>query len=137
MRMTLIFAALGLSACATAPTMETALAPLTGQPVQLVFDQLGSPSSSTPAGADTVYLWQTAKMVHGGAPRGTLGAAAPPSPDAPSSGTFAGPPVPYTCDLMIVADGEGRIKDSRFGEQTGGCRASARKLSQLALADPR
>jgi hypothetical protein len=54
--------------------------------------------------------------------------------DAPSGGQFAGPPVPYTCDVRILADSQGRIKDSQFGEETGGCRESARKLSQLAYS---
>src|SRR6187455_1258360 len=65
MRLTVIIAALCLGACATTPAMDTALAPLTGQPVQLVLDQLGPPSSSTPAGTDTIYQWYSTKMVHG------------------------------------------------------------------------
>src|SRR5688500_8248595 len=103
MRLTLIVAALGLSACATTPAMDSTLANLTGQPVQRVFEQLGPPSSSTAAGADTVHRWYSTKMVPAGVQRGYLAPAAPPSPDAPTSGTFPPPPVPYTCDVMIVA----------------------------------
>jgi len=137
MRLTVIIAALGLSGCATAPAMDTALAPLTGQPVQLVFDQLGPPSSATPAGTDTIYQWYSTKTVHGTPSSRFLGAASAPSGDAPTPGLFPGPPVPYTCDVRILADRDGRIKDTQFGEETGGCRESARKLNRLALADPR
>jgi hypothetical protein len=131
----IIVAALGLSACSTTPPMQSALAPLAGQPVQLVFDRLGPPSSATPAGTDTVYRWYSSKPVHGAASRGTLMASAPGSQNGESSGLYPGPAVPYTCDVSIVADSEGRIKDSQFGEQTGGCRETAGKLRQLALAD--
>jgi hypothetical protein len=132
MRLTVIIAALGLGACTTTPAMQAALAPLTGQPVERVVAQLGPPTSATPAGADTVYLWHRAKTVHGGPMRATTtGAPAEPTP------AYAGPPVPYTCDVRIVADSDGRIKESQFDEQTGGCRESARSLNQLAWAEPR
>ena len=137
MRLTVIIAALCLGACATTPAMDTALAPLTGQPVQLVLDQLGPPSSSTPAGTDTIYQWYSTKMVHGTPSSRFNGSASAPSEDAPTPGQFAGPPVPYTCDVRILADSEGRIKDSQFGEESGGCRESARKLRQLAYSEPR
>ena len=137
MRKTVVIAALSLGACATTPAMESALAPLAGQPVQVAIERLGTPSSSRTLAADTVYEWHRAKMVRG-TPNGTfLGAASPPSEDAPTSGLFPGPPVPYTCDVRIVTDADGRIKVAQFSEQSGGCRESARKLSQLALADPR
>jgi hypothetical protein len=135
MRLTSIVAALGLSACASTPTMESALAPLTGQPVQLVVEQLGPPSSYAPAGADTVYEWRRAKTVSGAIARGGTMATAP-SDGAPAYGASGSVvAVPYTCDVWILADAEGLIKDSQFGEQTGGCRESARKLRQLALAE--
>jgi hypothetical protein len=137
MRKSLIIAALGLGACTTTPAMESALAPLAGQPVQLVFEQLGPPASSTQVGADTVYVWNSAKMVRGVSTQANLIPPAPSSDGVPANGTFSGAPVPYTCDLRIVADADGRIEDWQFGEQTGGCRDSARKLRQLALADPR
>ena len=46
-----------------------ALAPLTGQPVQLVLDELGRPSSCRPAGGETVYEWRRTRLVHGPALR--------------------------------------------------------------------
>jgi len=135
MRKTIVIAALGLGACAT-PSMESALAPLAGQPVQVAIEQLGAPSSTQSLGADTVYEWHQARMKPG-APNGTfLGAASPPSADAPTSGLFSGTPVRSTCAVRVVADVDGRIKDARFSEQSGGCRESARKLSQFAFADP-
>ena len=134
MRMTLILAALGLGACTTAPAMESALAPLTGQPVQLVFDQLGPPSTSTPAGADTVYDWHRARPVSGTPASGSLVAPVAEGENTMTSGFYPGPPVAYSCDVRIVADGYGRIKDWQFGEQTGGCRESARSLRQVADA---
>ena len=139
MRLTLIISALGLGACTTTPAMETALAPLTGQPVQRVFEQLGPPSSYTPVGADIAYEWRSAKTVRGAALRGnTMGAPMAGSDGAPAyAASGSGVAVPYTCDVRIVADAQGRIKDSQFGEQTGGCRESARKLRQLAYSEPR
>lgn len=132
MRLTLIIAALGLGACTATPAMNTALAPLSGQPVQLAFERLGPPSSATPAGADTVYEWHKAGTVRGIPMRATTtGAPAQPAP------AYAGPPVAYTCDVRIVADGQGRIRHAQFAEQTGGCRESARALSQLAYSEPR
>jgi hypothetical protein len=136
MRKAFVIAALSLGACAT-PSMESALAPLAGQPVQVAIERLGTPSSALPSGADTVYEWHQARMVRG-APSGTFnGAAAPPSPDAPTSGLFPGPPVPYTCDVRIVADPDGNIKDAQFSEQSRGCSGTAEKLSRLALAEAR
>ena len=129
MRLTVIIAALSLGACTTAPAMQTALAPLTGQPVERVIAQLGPPTATTPAGSDTIYQWHRASTVHGGPMRATT-TGAPAEPGV----AYAGPPVPYTCDLRIVADSEGRIRHSQFGEQTGGCRESARSLRQLAYA---
>lgn len=137
MRKILVIVTLGVGACATHPSMESALAPLAGQPVQVAIERLGTPSSSRSLGADIVHEWHRSKMVHG-TPNGTFnGAPSPPSEDAPTSGLFAGPLVPYTCDVRIVTDADGRIKDARFSEQSGGCRVSTRKLRQLALAGPR
>lgn len=132
MRLTVILAALALGACTTTPAMESALAPLAGRPVQLVFGQLGLPSSSAPVGQDTVYEWHRAKLVHGAVSRATAVGAGSQLSFGGSSGA-----VPYTCHVRILADGEGRIKDWQFGEQTGGCRESARSLSQLANLEPR
>jgi hypothetical protein len=135
MRLTVIIAAMGLSACATTPAMEGALAPLTGQPVQLVFDRLGSPTSVTPSGADTVYVWQRTSMVPGASMRtGSIGG------DTPTNGyggTYSGVPVPVECNIQIVADAEGRIKDSDYIGARGGCREPAKKLRQLAYSEPR
>lgn len=127
MRLIAIAAALGLGACTTTSELNTALTRLTGEPVQRVFEQLGPPTSSTRAGQDTIYRWHRATTVHGIPLRGTFfGAPA-----------YAGPPVPYTCDIRIVADSQGRIKEWRFDEQSGGCRESARSLTQLAYSEPR
>ena len=134
MRLFAVVAALGLSACAASPSIQSALTPLTGQPVQIVFDQLGPPTSSTPDGADVVHVWHSTTTVRA-VPRGYNGAPSPPSPDAPTSGTFPGPMVLLTCDVVIVANAEGMIRGSQFGEESGSCRESARKLSQLALVD--
>ena len=71
MRLTVIITALGLGACTTTPAMQTALAPLTGQPVERVVAQLGPPTSATPIGADTVYQWHRARTVHGAPMRAT------------------------------------------------------------------
>ncbi|MBO9516537.1 MAG: hypothetical protein J7493_00570 [Porphyrobacter sp.] len=132
MRLTVTLALLSLGACTTNPAMETALAPLSGQPVQLVVAQLGPPTSSMPAGSDTVYEWRSAKFVYSASTRANLGPAS--EGGAPAYGGMA---APYTCDIKVLADAQGRIKDTQFGEQTGGCRESAKKLSQLAYADPR
>jgi hypothetical protein len=137
MQKALVVAALSLGACTTTPSMESALAPLAGQPVAVVFDQLGTPSSSTPYGAGTVYEWHHAKTVHGTPSSRFLGSASAPSEDAPTPGLFPGPPVPYTCDVRILAGADGRIKDAQFSEQTGGCRDPAKKLNRLVLADSR
>jgi hypothetical protein len=132
MRLTVIFAALGLTACTTTPAMESALAPLAGQPVQLVFDRLGPPSATTPVGADTVYVWQQSSMVRGASLRtGSIGG------DTAANGyggTYSGQAVPVECNVQIVADAEGRIKDSDYIGGRGGCREPARKLSQLAYS---
>ena len=130
MRVFVILAALGLSACATSPGMETALAPLDGQPVQLVFEQLGPPSSATPYGAGTLYHWRSGRFVYSASTRANL--RAPSEGGAPAYGGMA---APYTCDLRVLADASGTITDSNFDEQTGGCRESAGKLRHLALAD--
>ena len=132
MRTTMIVVAtLGLAACASTPPMESALAPLAGQPVQLVLDQIGPPTSQTLAGADSVYEWRRSKTVTGTTFRAGY------IPPGESSGSFAAmTALPYSCYLRIVADSQGRIKDAQFSEETGGCGESARNLRQLALADP-
>jgi len=135
MRKTLIIAALGLGACATPPAMDAALAPLTGQPVQLVIEQLGPPVRTTQAGTDTVYEWSKTKVVAGASSRANLIPPAPSADGSSANGTFSGMAVPYACDVMIIADAEGRIQKSYFGEETGGCRETAGKLRRLALAD--
>ena len=136
MRLTVIVAALGLSACATTPAIETALAPLNGQPVQLVFDRLGPPAGYTQVGSDKVYMWNLTSMVPGASFRATtLGAPAAPAEGAASSGTFSGAAVPVECNVQIVADAQGRITDWDYIGGKGGCREPAKKLSQLALAD--
>ena len=137
MRKTLVIAVFSLGACTTTPAMESALAPLAGQPVEVAIEHLGTPASATAYGAGTIYEWHAAKTVHGTPSSRFLGSASAPSEDAPTPGLFPGPPVPYTCDVRILAGADGRIKDAQFSEQSGGCRESARKLSQLALADPR
>lgn len=137
MRKTLAIAALGLSACATTPAMENALAPLTGQSIETVVAQLGPPSSSGTVGADTVYDWHQGKSVSGAPARGNLIGPVTAGENTMTSGLYAGPPVPYTCDVRIVTDADGRIKDARFSEHTGGCRETARMLRQLALSDDR
>jgi hypothetical protein len=138
MRLTVIVAALGLTACTTTPAIESALAPLAGQPVQFVVDRLGPPSSYTQAGADTVYMWNESSMVSGASLRSPgLGLAVPPAEGGYSSGVYSGVPVPVPCNVQIVADAEGRIKEWQYIGGTGGCREPARKLRQLALADPR
>ena len=137
MRLTVIVAALGLSACATTPSIESALAPLAGQPVQLVYNQLGEPTSVTQAGADTVYVWHRTSIVPGASLQSTtLGAPVAPSPDASGSGIYSGAAVPVECNVQVVADAAGRIKATDYIGGRGGCREPARKLSQLALADP-
>jgi len=125
-----IASALALGACSTTPPMQSALAPLAGQPVQLVINQLGEPTSQTPAGADTLYRWHQAKFV-----RGVPSANSLPASAEGSGAAAAGVAVPYSCDVMVLADSDGRIKDSQFGEETGGCRETAGKLRQLALAN--
>lgn len=135
MRLTVIVAALGLSACTTTPAMESALAPLVGQPVELVFNRLGPPSSSTQAGADTVYMWNRTSMVPGASLRsGSIGG------DTATDGyggTYSGVAVPVECNIQIVANGEGRITGWDFIGGTGGCREPANKLRQVAYAEPR
>ena len=136
MRLTVIIAALGLSACAGPPPIESALAPLTGRPVQLVVNQLGEPTSVTQAGAETVYIWHRTSMVPGASFRSTTnGAPAPPSPDAPTSGMYSGAAVPVDCNVQVITDGQGRITSSDYIGGKGGCREPARKLRQLALVD--
>jgi hypothetical protein len=49
-------------------------------------------------------------------------------------GTYSGQAVPVECNVQIVADAEGRIKDSDYIGGRGGCREPARKLSQLAYS---
>ncbi len=132
MRHTVIIAALVLGACTANPRMETALAPLNGQPVELVLAQLGPPTSVTPNAAGTVYEWRSGRVVHSASTRANL--RAPSEGGAPAYGGMA---APYGCEVRILVDAQGRIADSRFGEQTGGCRESARKLGQLAYAGPR
>ncbi len=135
MRKTLIIAVLGLSACTTTPAMESALAPLAGKPVQLVFDRLGPPSATTQNGADTVYMWNQTSMVPGASLRSPgLGLAVPPAEGAYSSGVYSGAAVPVECNVQVVADAEGRIKDWDYIGGKGGCREPARKLSQLAYS---
>ena len=130
MRKTLIIAALGLGACTTTPAMQTALAPLDGQPVQLVFEQLGPPSSAAPYGTGTIYHWRSGKFVHSASTRANL--RAPSEGGAPAYGGMA---APYTCDLRVLADASGTIMNWDFEEQTGGCTEPAGKLRQLALAE--
>ena len=135
MRVTLIIAVLGLSACTTTPVMENALAPLTGQPVQLVVDRLGPPTSSTLYGEDTVHVWQQSSLVPGASLRtGSIG-----SDSAVNGfgGTYSGVGVPIECNVQIVADAEGRIKGWDYIGGRGGCREPARKLRQVAYAEAR
>lgn len=130
MRLTVTIAALTLGACTTTPAMKTALAPLAGQPVQIAFERLGPPSASAQAGTGTVYQWHRAGTARGAPLRATTtGAPAEPTP------AYAGPPVPCTCDIRIIADARGRITQAQFGERTGGCRETARSLGQLAYAE--
>ena len=134
MRLTVVIAALALGACTTTPAMETALAPLNGQPVQLVFDRLGPPAGYTQMGTDTVYMWNLSSMVPGASLANGIPAGSPPSPDAPTSGTYSGAAVAVECNVQIVADAQGRIKDSDYIGGKGGCREPARKLRQLAYS---
>lgn len=132
MRLTVIFTALGLGACTTTPAMDSALAPLDGQPVQLVLERLGPPSSLTPTGAGAVYEWRSGKYVYGAGTRANL--RAPSEGGAPAYGGMA---TPYGCDIRILVDAQGTIRDAQFGEQAGGCREPASKLREVALAEPR
>lgn len=133
MRLTVILVALSLGACTTTSGMESALAPLTGQPVQLVFDQFGPPTSATPSGAETVYVWSQTSMVPGASLRtGSIGGD---TPNNGYGGTYSGVAVPVECNVQIVADAEGRITGSDYIGGKGGCREPARKLRQVAFAE--
>ena len=138
MRKSLIFATAILGACTTTPAMDSALAPLVGQPVQLVFDRLGPPAGHTLAGTDTVYIWNQTSMVPGANLRSNvpMGAPIPPAGET-TSGVYSGVAVPVECNVQIVADAQGTIKEWQYIGGKGGCREPARKLRQVALADNR
>ena len=58
--------------------------------------------------------------------------------DTPSNGyggTYSGTPLPVECNVQIIADAEGRIKDTDYLGGTGGCREPARKLRQIAYSE--
>jgi hypothetical protein len=93
--------------------MESVLAPLNGQPVQLVINRLGPPSSYTQEGSDTVYMWNQTSMVPAASLRSpVVGIGRAPAENGYTSALYSGVAVPVECNVQIVADAQGRIKES-------------------------
>ena len=128
-KMLAVLSLLALTGCATFSTMETGLNSMIGQPLSVAIDRLGYPGGQMEVGNDRVYAWgrsfsmnmpqyntaQTTGQV------GNTGFSA-------TTGYTSYTNVNYNCNIKIVTDSVGIIKNWEFDGNIGGCEAYSKRL---------
>ena len=118
-----------LGACSTFSNMETGLNTMVGQNYTAAFGKLGYPSGQMTFGEDTVYAWGRSFSMN--MPRynqtQTTGQVGGTSFSA-STGYTSYSTVDYQCNVKIVVDRNGTIKNWEFDGNIGGCDAYSKRL---------
>lgn len=125
-----------LAGCATFGQMEDGLRSLMGKPDGDAFAALGYPSAKQEFGSDTVYSWYVNQYGSLFIPQTstTIGHVG----QTPAYGTTTytqAIPVNYNCQIKLIADKSGILKNWEYIGNIGGCTQYIRRLTDYLKSE--